>query len=135
MKKAFSNPKDLPSWRDSFSQIVEVRLAGFRQIFLSGQVAVDSNQRLVGGKNLKKQAEKAFDNVRVALGHARADARDVVKVTIYVKNYRQSYAVTIRKAFRKVFPHPELPAANWIGVQSLAVPGALIEVEVTAIAL
>jgi enamine deaminase RidA (YjgF/YER057c/UK114 family) len=133
MEKKFINPAELPKWEQSFSQVVAVESSGVRTIYMSGQVAVDRDNRIIGEGDLKTQAEQAFQNLEQALAAAGATPADVVKVHIYVKHYRTEDATVIREAFRRVFPHPPLPASTWIGVETLALEGLLIEVDAVAV--
>ena len=41
MPKEHLNPRELPNWAETFSQIVVVRTTAARLIWVSGQVAVD----------------------------------------------------------------------------------------------
>jgi enamine deaminase RidA (YjgF/YER057c/UK114 family) len=133
MKKEFLNPPELPNWSDTFSQVVVVDGAPGRTIYVSGQVSVDANHNVVGRGDLATQAEWAFQNLAKALAQARATPEDVVRLGIYVKDYRSDQVETIRAAMRKVFTSDKLPASTWLGVQSLALEDLLIEVEATAV--
>jgi enamine deaminase RidA (YjgF/YER057c/UK114 family) len=132
LKKQFINPPELPHWEQSFTQVVIVENAGTRTVYLSGQVAVDRDNQLVGAGDLKLQANQAFLNLETALRAADATVTDVVKVNIYVRHYQPSDADVIREAFRKIFPHQNLPASTWLGVETLALEGLLIEVDAVA---
>ena len=56
-----------------------------------------------------------------------------VKLNIYVKNYKPADAVLIGEALRGTFPHANLPASTWLGVETLAEAGFLIEVDAIAV--
>lgn len=131
--KEFINPNTLASWERSFSQIVVVSNGTSRTIYISGQVAVDEGQRLIGQGELGAQAMRAFQNLETALAAAGARTSDVVKLNIYVKDYLPADAIPVGEALRKYFPHKNLPASTWLGVQSLAKEGFLIEVDAVAI--
>ena len=133
MERNFINPPDLPKWAQAFSQVVTVSNAGLLTIYLSGQVSVDQDNNLVGGDDLSKQADQAFKNLELALASVGATTSDVVKLNIYVKNYRFEDAGKIGDALLKAFPHENLPASTWLGVQSLAVEGLLIEIDAIAV--
>jgi 2-iminobutanoate/2-iminopropanoate deaminase len=133
MDKEFLNPPDLPNWSHVFSQVVIVKAGSVRTIYVSGQVAVDEGRTLIGAGNLEAQAERAFHNLTQALAAAGASQTDVVKVGIYVKHYQASDAAVIGAAFRRVFRHNDLPASTWLGVESLAEEGFLIEVDAVAV--
>jgi enamine deaminase RidA (YjgF/YER057c/UK114 family) len=133
MTKKFLNPSDLPNWEHVFSQVVLVESGGMTTIYISGQVSVDIDRNLIGAGDLKAQAEQTFLNLERALAAAGATTADVVRVGIYVKNYQAADAAIVREAFRRAFPHPNLPASTWLGVTSLAEEGFLIEVDAVAV--
>ncbi len=113
-----------------FAQVVTAR--GGRHIFVAGQVAMDVDRKLVGGSDLAAQTRKALDNVRVALEAVGARRQDIVKVTIFVANYRYELREALFPALKEFFDDA-LPANSLIGVQSLARPEFLVEVEAIAV--
>ena len=133
MEKNFINPAELPNWERSFSQVVAIRNGDVKTIYFSGQVAVDQEHRIIGQGDLKAQAQYAFRNLRKALAAAGASAADVVKMTIYVVNYKPADATVIGEMVKQVFGDKNLPASTWLGVESLALEGLLIEVEAVAV--
>ncbi len=133
MSKEFFNPPDLPNWRETFSQVVVVSHGASRTIYVSGQVAVDKDKNLIGAKDLSAQAKQAFRNLDVALKTVGAAASDVVKLNIYVKDYKPADAPLISEALHKYFSLEKLPASTWLGVQSLAEDEFLIEVDAIAV--
>lgn len=133
MNKEFINPPALPNWEQTFSQVVIISHDTSKTVYLSGQVSVDENQNLIGEGDLRAQALRAFQNLEVALAAAGAETSDVVKLNIYVKNYKPEDADVVSEALRKHFPHKNLPASTWLGVQSLAREGFLIEVDAVAV--
>ncbi len=134
MHKEFLNPHNLPDWRPAFSQVVVVKAGGIRTIYVAGQVSVDAERKLIGPGDLKSQAEQAFGNLTRALAAAGGSIADVVKINIYVKHYKPSDAAIVSGAFQHAFPHRKLPVSTWIGVESLAEEGFLIEVDAVAVA-
>jgi enamine deaminase RidA (YjgF/YER057c/UK114 family) len=82
--------------------------------------------------DLKVPAEQTFRNLEIALAAARATTADVVKVNIYVKNYKPADSTIISEALRRAFPL-HLPASTWLGVEALAGEGFLIEVDAIAV--
>jgi enamine deaminase RidA (YjgF/YER057c/UK114 family) len=134
MEKEFLNPLDLPDWSHAFSQVSIVKTGGVRTIYVAGQVSVDEERKLIGANDLEAQAEQTFRNLTRALAAAGASVTDVVKVGIYVKHYQASDAAVIGGAFRRIFPHHDLPVSTWLGVESLAEEGFLIEVDAVAVA-
>ncbi|HEV7906211.1 MAG TPA: RidA family protein [Pyrinomonadaceae bacterium] len=132
MSKEFLNPPDLPNWEQVFSQVVVVPNGAWKTVYLSGQVSVDKDKNLVGGDDLGAQARQALQNLDTALRSVGATAADVVKLNIYVKNYKPADAAPVGEALRHYFPRGKMPASTWLGVQSLAEEGFLIEVDAIA---
>ncbi len=133
MTKEFLNPTALPQWAQAFTQVVVVPPGAAKTVYVSGQVAVDQEQNLIGAGDLGAQALRAFENLATALAAAGATTADVVKLNIYVKNYQPTDAELVGAALRRYFPHAQLPASTWLGVQSLAQDGFLIEVDAVAV--
>ncbi len=127
------NPPDLPDWGTFFTQVVTVEANGMRQVFVAGQVGVDAHKRLAGDGGFEAQTERAFDNLGAALGHAGGRWADVAMLTIYVVGYDGSQAPAVGQAIRARFPAGRLPACSLVGVQALAEPRFLIEVEAVAV--
>ncbi len=132
MNKDFINPPTLPNWKEAFSQIIVVPSSAAKTIYISGQVSVDKEKNLIGEGDLSLQAMQAFQNLQSALLAVGATTGDVVKLNIYVKDYKPADAALISEALRKHFPQENLPTSTWLGVQSLAEEGFLIEVDAVA---
>jgi enamine deaminase RidA (YjgF/YER057c/UK114 family) len=101
-------------------------------IYVSGQTAWDQDRKIVGGADLRLQAEQAFRNLRTALEAAGAVPADVVFVRVYLVDYRPEHAAVLSPMLEEFFAGG-LPGSTWVGVQSLAVPGFLIEIEAIAV--
>lgn len=133
MPKQHLNPPGLfPSTQYGFSQIVSATPG--RLVFLSGQVAWDAQQNLIGSGDLKAQTRQALRNVETALGAAGARLTDLVALRLYIVDYEASRdASAITEVLKAVFEGSDPPACTWIGVAALANAGFLIEVEATAV--
>src|ERR1043165_730925 len=79
----FLNPDGLAP-PPGYSNVVEVR--GARFVFIAGQTATDRNGELVGGNDLEAQADQAFRNVGIALDAAGLSPRNLVKLTVFIRN-------------------------------------------------
>jgi enamine deaminase RidA (YjgF/YER057c/UK114 family) len=128
------NPKELPDWSHTFSQVVVVEHDGLRHVHVSGQVGVDALKRLVGDGSFETQIEGAFSNLELALASAGASWPDVVKLTIYVIDYPHAPAQSISRAISSRFEAGRFPALSLVGVAALADPAFLVEVEAIAVA-
>jgi enamine deaminase RidA (YjgF/YER057c/UK114 family) len=123
------NPEGL-SIPASYTQVIAAN--GSRFVFLAGQAAEDAKGNLVGPGDLAVQARQAFDNVGLALAAAGARPDQVAKITIYVVHHRPEYLPVISEARMAVFGDHK-PADTLLGVERLAEPGYLIEVDAIAV--
>ncbi|MHB8629194.1 MAG: RidA family protein [Aggregatilineales bacterium] len=132
MSKHYLNPPNLfQSQQYGFSQIVKVK--GGTTVYFSGQVGWDENQALTGSGDLAAQTRGAFGNLQKAVQAAGGQMPDIVALRIYVVNYQREAAAPISQCLREFFPPDALPVTTWIGVQSLARPELLIEIEAVAV--
>jgi enamine deaminase RidA (YjgF/YER057c/UK114 family) len=123
------NPKDLAT-PQTFTYVIVA--TGSRLVFVAGQVAEDDQGNVVGPGDLAVQARRAFDNVGRALAGARARPDQVAKITIFVVDYRHEYLPAIEAARVALFKDHK-PVDALIGVETLAHPGCLIEIEAIAV--
>ncbi len=115
----------------SFSQVVSA--TGARTIYISGQVAWDVEGGVVGIDDFGAQAKKAYENLALALAAAGATPSDVAKTNVYIVNYDPSMRHDLNEARKAVFAGSPAPASTLIGVQALAAPELMIEVEAIAV--
>ena len=107
--------------------------SGARTIYISGQVAMDESGALVGAGDLAKQTTQVMRNLGIALEAAGAAFADVVKITTYVVGYTPEMRPIIGAARSPFFPAGKPPASTLVGVDALAAPGWLIEIEAIAV--
>ena len=109
-----------------------IKSAGGTTIHCAGQVAWDKDYKVVGAGDVGAQARQALKNLKVVLAAAGATPADVVRIRTYVVNHSPELLGPVGEALAE-FWGDVIPAANtWIGVQSLALPDFLIEIEATA---
>ena len=123
------NPEELPT-PASYTHVIVA--TGSRLVFVAGQVADDAQGNLVGHGDLAAQARQAFANVGRSLAAAGAGPEQVAKLTIYVVHHRPEYLPDISEARVAVFGDHK-PTDTLVGVETLAEPGYLIEVEAIAV--
>ena len=100
-------------------------------VFVSGQVAFDENAQVVGS-DLAAQAQQALENLGRALAAAGASPADVAFLRIYIANYQPQHLAALGPLLPAFFGD-SLPAQTLLGVQSLATPDLLIELEALAV--
>jgi 2-iminobutanoate/2-iminopropanoate deaminase len=102
------------------------RQEGGQLLYISGQVARDTNGNVAGPGDMGTQARQVFQNLRQVLQAAGGDFKDLMKITTYITNIADFPAVAEVRS--EVF-QGELPASTLIVVKSLFHPDFLIEVE------
>ena len=125
--------------------IFDSRVFGFAQVcviptlygdaaHVSGQVAWDKDQRVVGGDDVGRQLEKSLENLAVALASVGARLDQVGALRLYIKQSHIHHTDAISRALVAAFGASP-PCATWIGVAGLASDEFLIEVEPSVIFL
>lgn len=98
-------------------------------LWISGQVALDAEGRLVGEGDLRAQAEQVLKNIQAILAESGATMDDIVKVTVYVTDIRAFNDIAdIRERY---FPK-DGPSSVICEVSALAWPEFMIEIEAVA---
>src|SRR5438067_13109360 len=115
----------------AYSQVVVA--TGRRLVFVSGQVSIDAGGKLVAPGDFAGQARQVYANLRAALEGAGMAPADVAKLTTYVVGYNPELRSSLAAARATIFGAAELPASTLVGVQALAEPGYLLEVEAIAV--
>jgi enamine deaminase RidA (YjgF/YER057c/UK114 family) len=126
----FINPAGLPR-PGTYTPVVVAR--GARTIYVSGQVPVNEKGELVGKGDLLAQAEQVFRNIDIALKGADATFADVVKITTFVVGFRPEHRALMHQVRSRYVSKDNPPASTLLGVQALAVPDYLIEIEAIAV--
>lgn len=130
MKPEFLNPPELcPTF--GWSHVV-TQLGG-KTIYISGQVAVDAQGRLVGQGDLRRQTEQAWENVRLALTAVGATFANVVKTNLYVVDLKPEHVPMLREVRSRYISAEHPPASTLVGISALVGAGWQIEIEAVAV--
>jgi enamine deaminase RidA (YjgF/YER057c/UK114 family) len=105
---------------------------GSRMVFVAGQMSDNPDGDLVHPGDLAGQAQQVFANLGRALTAAGARPDQVTKITIYVVGHRRDYLPIIERARVDLFGDHK-PTDVLLGVETLAAPGYLIEVDAIAV--
>lgn len=100
-------------------------------VYVGGQNAVDASGSIVGGDDVAAQVSKTLDNIEIALAGAGAGLADTIMWSVLMvegADLQAAYAVV---GSRLVTGGPP-PLVTFARVSGLGVPGALVEVSVTA---
>ncbi|HCF4374989.1 TPA: RidA family protein [Pseudomonas aeruginosa] len=102
-------------------------------VSIAGQVAWDAGGRK-NAEGLEGQFRQALKQVFIAVEAAGGTSGDIQNLRIYVPNLRSgSDADVLAKVLVETFGSENPPASSWIGVQALAQPEYLVEVEAMAV--
>lgn len=115
----------------NYTQVVVA--TGRRTVFISGQVSIDAEGKLVTPSDFAGQARQVYSNLRIALAGVGATPADVTKLTTFVVGYKPEVRPILGEARATVFGAADVPASTLVGVQALAEPGYLLEVEAIAV--
>lgn len=130
-KKSFINPETVFNSRQfGFSQAIKVE--SNKMLFISGQVAWDQDRNLIGEGDLSRQTEQALRNLNSVLHAAGGRLSDICMLRIYKVNYAAEDSRIIGQHLLNVFGDSP-PAMSLLGVQALANPRFLIEIEAQAV--
>ena len=131
MKRHLQPPGLFESQRFAFTQVVTSPPGTL--VFISGQTPWDEHRRVVGGGDFSEQAAQAFRNLALALRAAGAGPADVTMLRVYVKGLGVEHSRVLWPIVRGFFDGCQLPAQTMVGVEALANPAFLIEVEALAV--
>lgn len=115
----------------SYTQVVVAQ--GERIIHISGQVAMNAAGEMIGEGDLSTQTEQVMENLSIALKAAGAGFDDVVKIVTYVVDYQPEHRAVLGEVRGRYLSGENPPASTLVGVQSLAMPGWLVEIEAVAV--
>lgn len=99
-------------------------------VFISGQVALDGQGKLVGENDAAAQTQQVFRNLKTVVEACGGSLDDIVKITIFVTD--PSYRPAVAAARLRYFKEGQWPASTYLVVAALAVPQMLVEVEAVA---
>ena len=99
-------------------------------VFISGQVALDGQGKLVGENDATAQVEQVFRNLRTVVEASGGTLDDIVNLHIYVTDAACRPAVVAAR--ERHFKAGQYPASTYLVVSALAVPQLLVEIEAVA---
>ena len=110
-----------------------VRSSGSRMLHIAGQVARDAAGRTVGEGDFAAQLRQALANLRACLAAGGAAPADVASIRTYIPHYDAAvHLPALREALRELFGDAP-PANTLLGIEALALPELLVEIEALAV--
>ncbi|MED1788838.1 RidA family protein [Brevibacillus laterosporus] len=128
MQKKFLNPETMPA-TFGYSHVVDV--SNPRTIYISGQVAINTEGNIVGVGDLASQTKQVFENIRIALEASEVSFHDVVKLTFFLTDISQMPIV--RDIRDQYIDTKNPPASSAVEVSKLIKDELLIEIEAIAV--
>lgn len=104
-----------------------VRVGPF--VSIAGQCGLGKDHEVVSTE-FEPQARAALDRVRAAIEAAGGSLDHIVAMTVFITDVRLGRVFT---SLRKEYFGARFPTSALIGVSALMVPGAMIEIQATAI--
>ncbi len=99
-------------------------------IYIAGQAPFDQEMKLVGKGDIIAQAEQTYENLKRVLEAAGATMADIVKVTVYVRNWDDRMKVW--DVFHK-YAQPPYPPSTSVIVADFGHPDMSLEIEAIAV--
>ncbi|WP_165321913.1 RidA family protein [Rhizorhabdus phycosphaerae] len=103
-----------------------------KTVHLAGQVAWDKDCNIVGGDDLAAQTRQTLANIKTVIEAAGGTIADIVRLRIYVVNHSPDKLGVVLPEVGAFFGDVTPPPNTFLGVQALALPDFLIEIEATA---
>jgi enamine deaminase RidA (YjgF/YER057c/UK114 family) len=129
VQKQFINP--FPTKPNGYTHVVVAKAA--KTIYIPGQVPVNEKGEIIGKGDFAVQTRQVFENLKTALAAANATFSDVIKITIYIKDYNPDLHLLVLRNIRNEYVSKDTPPASTLaGVQSLYNSDVMIEIEAIA---
>ena len=127
MKREYLEPPGIAAAPEPYSHAIRCG----NTVYIAGQVAFDESNRVVGVGDARKQAERVWHNIRLAVEAAGGKVTDVVKITVFLKDIRHSQdEIAVRGA---LFKEARYPICTQVQVANLGLPDLLMEVDAIAV--
>lgn len=124
------NPKTMKQPSKAYSNGILVPLGSANMLFVTGQLAQDSNGQVVGPNDAEKQARFIFEHIAIILDDAGMSMDDVVKTQIFLTDMKDSSKVS---PVRDEFFCNSKPASTMLEVNKMVKDECCVEIEVIAI--
>jgi len=100
-------------------------------VHLTGQVAWDEHNRIVGEQDVRTQSQRCFDNIRFLLQEVGGELQDIVSLTTYFIDL--DHLPAIQEIRAKVFRGSPGPVSTSVRVAGLGDPAFLVELTPIAV--
>jgi enamine deaminase RidA (YjgF/YER057c/UK114 family) len=129
MEKQHPNVRFVNRAPQGYSHVAEVR--GGRTLYIAGQLALDTEGKLVGSGDFRGQVKQVFENLKARLAEVGAVFTDVVKLNYYLVD--ASDLPALREIRNRYINTENPPASTLVVVKRLVGEEYLIEIEAIAV--
>ena len=127
MERTYLEPAGIAAAPEPYSHAIQCG----NTVYIAGQVAFDESNRVVGVGDARKQAERVWHNIRLAVEASGGEVTDVVKITVFLKDIRHAQdEIAVRKG---LFKDRRYPICTQVQVANLGLPDLLMEVDAIAV--
>ena len=130
MKKSFIAPVGQAAPRGAYTPAIRIDLGSATMLFVTGQLALDGNGKVVAPHDATAQTEFIFGLLAPILAEAGMSFADVVRAQTYLTDIADFAKFSV---VRNRFLGESRPASTLLEVKALAQPGCCVEIEITAI--
>ncbi len=120
------NPPGVHTPQANYSHVTRVGNA----LYISGQLSLDLEGKLVGQGDAESQAEQCYRNLKTIVEHFGGSLDDVVKITQYITDI--AYRPLVARPRDRYLGTPG-PASTLVVIKGLAIPECLVEIEAIAV--
>lgn len=117
--------KSFVDTHNGYSEAVVITSANVKTIYVSGQIGE--------GADLESQMRDALSKMERLLTSNGAQMTDVIKMNTYIVDYGPQSLEVFRGVRKELLGDSEMPASTLVGVEALALPEWLIEIEAVAV--
>lgn len=131
MERRIVNPW---TWQDQYGFVQANEVSGVqRSLICAGQASVDADGNPMHAGDMAGQINQALDNLETVLSESGFKMSDVVRLNIYTTDLDLFWGAA-EGAGRRLGESGCRPASTLLGIQGLAFPELLVEIEATAVA-
>jgi reactive intermediate/imine deaminase len=117
-------------WDAAFDSHFSEGFVAGRFVFVSGQLPIDGDGKLVGRGDVEQQARQVFENISAVLALAGARLVEIVQLNLFLLDIGD--IPRIAGVRRELFGEHR-PASTAVEVAGLLIPGARLEVNAVAL--
>jgi 2-iminobutanoate/2-iminopropanoate deaminase len=115
-----------------FSDAVRVELGDATLLYISGKMALDTENRIVG-RTMREQTRQVLENIKAVLDHEGGTMDDIVRVRVFVTELDPALLKDIHAVRAEYFAPGRYPASTLVKVSGFVRDGGLIEIEADAV--